>query len=722
MPTISDVARRAGVSPATVSRVLQSAKNVRPDTRERVQRAIEELGYVPSVAAQSLRSKRTHSLALVVSDITNTFWTTVARGVEDVAHQHDYSVLLCNTDEDLAKQLRYLDFLISQQVDGVIIAPYDSDARHLEKLRSRKIPTVLVDRRIEGWEVDSVCGDSLAGARALVQHLIALGHTRIAVLSGPASTSTAEDRVAGYCIALSEAGIPLDPRLIMRGEFRNGTGEELTYQLLDQGLSPTAIFATNNAIALGVIGALSSRGLRIPQDIALVCFDDLPNASRLFPFLTVVAQPAYDLGVNAAQLLLSRLGSEVPLRPRSVVLPSRLIIRHSCGSKATTNGDCQLSLPIVETETSQSTLIRPLSVEEQRSFAHCIEGVAAWLRTASTKFSDYDKSDVNRLLQALLFQETDRLPHLELSVMSRPLYEYILQHELEYDSVGAEVGGLSITPEDHVEFALRMGIDAVPCHLSWRSGSTDRGGVGAPPSLAAQLSYLERYLRAAQGTGVGVIASLPSFFDVALRTSGAAEALDQFLAQRAHLEQRMDTLLEHQEKVMRVVCDRFADDLALVVVRDRLADQAGLHLPPDLFVRLFSFRMARLIAPAKEYGKPLLMHTRGNVDQLLPILYEVGFRATHPLEPEHNDVFRVKRDWIGKLAIVGGISTNLLVQGTKEAIVNTVREYCMELAPGGGYVLGSANGTTQDIPPENYVTMIQAVRKYGRYGSLGQEV
>jgi len=150
LPTISDVAKRATVSPATVSRVIHGAKNVRPATREKVERAIEELGYVPSAVAQSLRSKRTRSLALVVSDITNTFWTTVVRGVEDVAHRHDYSVLLCNTDENLAKQLRYLDVLISKQVDGIIIAPYDSDSQHLHKLRSRNIPTVLIDRRIEG--------------------------------------------------------------------------------------------------------------------------------------------------------------------------------------------------------------------------------------------------------------------------------------------------------------------------------------------------------------------------------------------------------------------------------------------------------------------------------------------------------------------------------------------------------------------------------------------
>ena len=422
MPTISDVARQANVSPATVSRVIQGAKNVSPATRQRVERAIEELGYVPSAVAQSLRSKRTRSLALIVSDITNTFWTTVARGVEDVAQQQGYSVLLCNSDENLAKQEHYLDFLISQQVDGVIIAPFDSDAQHLDKLRRRNIPTVVIDRRIVGWDVDSVWGDSLSGARALVRHLIDLGHRRIAAVSGPAITSTAEDRIAGYCMALAEAGIPLDPELIKRGEFRSTTGEDLTLELLDNGLQPTAIFAANNLIAMGVIDALEKRGLQIPQDIALVSFDDLPNASRLFPFLTVVAQPVYDMGVNAAQLLLSRLASEVPLRPRHVVLPVRLIVRHSCGSQLGEAGTCPLSLPIPQNGLLQNTMVKPLSREEQLRLSPCLEGITATVPGGQHGRTDYDKSDVGRLLAVLQHQEAYRVPHLEFWINNLAVY------------------------------------------------------------------------------------------------------------------------------------------------------------------------------------------------------------------------------------------------------------------------------------------------------------
>jgi len=156
LSTISDVAKRAGVAPVTVSRVINNVSNVSAATREKVQQAIDALGYVPSGAAQSLRSKRTRSLALLVPDITNAFWTTVARGVEDAAQSHNYSILLCNTDESTAKQQRYLDVIISQRVDGVIIAPYDSDAKNLAKLRRRNISTVIIDRQIEGWDVDIV--------------------------------------------------------------------------------------------------------------------------------------------------------------------------------------------------------------------------------------------------------------------------------------------------------------------------------------------------------------------------------------------------------------------------------------------------------------------------------------------------------------------------------------------------------------------------------------
>jgi LacI family transcriptional regulator len=726
----------------TVSRVINNAPNVNAATREKVQHAIESLGYVPSGAAQSLRSKRTRSLALLVPDIANAFWTTVARGVEDAAQSHNYSTLLCNTDESTAKQQRYLDVVISHRVDGVIIAPYDSDAQNLAKLRHRNIPTVVIDRHIEGWEVDTVIGDSISGARALVQHLINLGHKRIAMISGPASTSTAAERIAGYHIALKEAGIPVEPGLIKYGEFRSASGEQLTLQLLDAGLEPTAIFAANNVIAMGVVDALEKRGLRVPQDIALVCFDDLPNTSHFFPFLTVAVQPAYDMGVNAAQLLLSRLNAEVNLQPRQVILPTRLIIRHSCGSKLKGHDDSIFSLPFPQTSPIQSYLVKRLSPEEIRRASNGLTTVTLPRSNNTVGGSDYEKSNINRLLRVLSHQEADRLPHLEFWVTSQAVFEYVLEHKLEYHIIDARVGGQSITPEDHVEFAQRLGMDVVTCNFSWRPNNifgrasdgsehyiggsvktlADVDNLEPPPSLVDQLNYLESYLRAAHGTGVGVVANFTSFFDSAMLAIGVSDSHYMFYDNRPFLEKLMDILLSHQEQVMRAVCDRFAPDLAFILVNDDVAHNAGPLIKPDMFIDIFAARMKRLIAPAKEHGKLVAIHTDGKIDKLLPILHNIGFDIIHPIQPECNDIFGIKEQWAGQMALIGNIPTSLLAYGQKEEIMERVKEYCVKLAAGGGYVLGSSSSIHEEIPPQNFVTMIQAVHKYGRYEALGCEL
>ncbi len=555
----------------------------------------------------------------------------------------------------------------------------------------------------------------------MVRHLIGLGHRRIAVVSGPAITSTAEDRIAGYCMAMAEAGIPLDPALIRRGEFRSTTGEELTQQLLADGLEPTAIFAANNLIAMGVIDALEKRGLQVPQDIALVSFDDLPNASRLFPFLTVVAQPVYDMGVNAAQLLLSQLASDVPLRPRHVVLPVHLIVRHSCGSQLRRDGGCPLSLPIPQVASGPNTMVKPLSPEEQRDLAPCLEGITTSVPVGPHRLKDYDKSDVNRLLEVLQHQETDRVPHLEFWVSSRAVYEYVLEHELEDDITVPQNGGLRVTPEDHVEFAQRLGMDAVPCDFYWHpmNGQPDR--LEPAPSLADQISHLERYLRAAQGTGVGVIARFSSFFGPALAAAGVRDARQEFPGRQDVLLRLMDKLLARQERVMRVVCDRFAGDLALVMVTEDVAGPGGLALDAETFSAVFTHRLKRLVAAAKDHGKLMLMHSKGDLDQFLPILYEVGFDAVHPIEPECNNIFEIKKKWAGRLALVGNIPTSLLVNGSELEIEERVSEHCVRLAPGGGYVLSSSAGITAEIPPLNFVAMARAVHRYGRFESLGRE-
>jgi LacI family transcriptional regulator len=713
----------------TVSRVLNNAANVRPSTRQKVVQAIEELGYVPSGVAQSLRSKRTHTLALLVPDSANAFWTSVARGVEDAAQNRGYSVLLCNTDENLAKQQRYLDVIVGQQVDGAVIAPCGSNAQDLTRLRQRKIPTVVLDRYIRGWDVDTVIGDSIAGARALVRHLIHLGHQQIAVISGPLTTSTASDRLVGYRIALSEAGIAYDPRLVKEGEYRAISGERLTYQLLDEGLAPTAMFAANNALMLGAISALDKRGMCVPQDVALVSFGDLPNTSYFFPFLTVADLPSYEMGVNAAQLLLSRLEAQVDWKPRHVVLPARLIIRQSCGSRlAEDDQDAScLSVPITRAEEIQS-LVKPLDPEEISRFIEHLADIPPEILQTDHRPSGYE-SDVNRLLTVLYHREADRVPHLETSITSKALYEYVLERELGTGPANGDLRRPPIAPDDQVEFAQRLGMDAVVCKL-WAQPDTESAAsegrvktwgdlhkLEPPRSLASQLDALERYVRAVQGTGVGVVVCFPSFFASTIGAIGITD-LRALCQDQSFFEAAMDLLLDYWEQVMRAVCDRFAGDLAFLLVDDDLTPASS---KPDLFMEIYPQRMKRLIAPAREHGKLVALHTAGKVDHLLPMVDDIGFDIIHPLQPHANPVFETRRQWAGRLALIGGFPTDLLIHGDQDEIEERVREYCSTLAPGGGYVLGASASITAEIPPESFVTMIRAIHKYGRYGCLGQE-
>jgi LacI family transcriptional regulator len=331
MTNIRDVAKLAGVAPITVSRVVNSADGVRDDTRQRVQQAISQLHYVPNTLARSLRSRQSHTIALIVSDITNPFWTTVARGVEDIAAENNFQTILCNTDESPIKEANYLNLLVERRVDGVIIAPTTRDKRQLAVLKQLQVPCVLIDRRVDGFKADLVYGDSRCGARLLLDHLISLGHCRIALINGPSSISSAQDRADGYRDALAAHGIAVDANLIFQGDFKQESGCRLTRQVLTLDPRPTAIFAANNFIALGVLQALQEEELRVPEDMALVCIDDLPFFSAIDPFLTVVAQPAYEMGAAAAGLLVERLTTQRAGKAREVVLAPQLIIRRSCG-------------------------------------------------------------------------------------------------------------------------------------------------------------------------------------------------------------------------------------------------------------------------------------------------------------------------------------------------------------------------------------------------------
>jgi len=344
MSTISDVARLAGVSTMTVSRVVNSSGYSSRETRARVEAAIAELGYVPNALARQLRSKLTKTLALVVSDISNPFFTTIARGVEDVAVRHGFSVMYCNTDESEREEAQYLLMLIERQVDGVLLVPARSSGTSFRLLQAHKMPVVVLDRRVASRHVDSVRCDSEAGAHALTRHLIELGHRRIAVLTGRRTISTSVDRVAGCRRALEEVGLTLPDELVRYGGFNFGNlnqadGHRMAQAVLASAADrPTAIFAANNFIAFGAIRALHEAGLRVPDDMSVVAFDDLPVEWVSDPFLTVAAQPAYEIGRHAAAMLLDRLSGKRIAEGEDVLLPFELIIRRSSAAPRVATG------------------------------------------------------------------------------------------------------------------------------------------------------------------------------------------------------------------------------------------------------------------------------------------------------------------------------------------------------------------------------------------------
>lgn len=366
MPTINDVAKLAGVSVGTVSNVINNLGNVSIATRQKVERAIAELGYVPSATARSLRSKRTRWLTMVVPTVAHPHWQALVRGAEDEAYSRGYVVLLGNTDEDLAKQDQYLDVAIGQNVAGIIIAPCNPDPDDLARLRRRNIPVVLINRRVNGRQVDGVFCDNTAAARTLVRHLIELGHRRIAMVSGPKRLSTMQERMTGYIIALAEAGLTPDHRLLKFHERPAPADDPAVDQLLAGANRPTAIFAATSEIARDIIVALGRRGLRVPQDMALVCFGD--HTQAIFPFLTYILEPGYEMGVEAARLLFSRLEAGPSLEPRQIFLPTQLIVRYSCGSKLSDAAPGP-SLLLTQERSLQSKRVEALDPAIRRQFS-----------------------------------------------------------------------------------------------------------------------------------------------------------------------------------------------------------------------------------------------------------------------------------------------------------------------------------------------------------------
>ena len=332
MVTIYDIAKKANVSAMTVSRVINNTGRISEKTRSKVKRVLEELNYVPNHTARSLVLQKTKLLFLLITDITNPFYTTLSRGAEDAARKHGYQLLFGNSDETVEKEADYIHTILSSRVDGVLLAPSgDTSLPNLERLNTNHVPFVLIDREVPGVEADLVLGDSREGARALVDHLSSLGHRRIAMVNGVNTTSSARLRLQGYLDGMKLNDLTVEDSYIHESSFRAiDDSSSIEAWLKRMNPFPTAILAGNNVLAIQTIRMLHKCGLRVPDDVSVVGFDDLGPFSEVDPFLTVISQQAYQFGYIGTQILIDRIENREINEPRKkIVLPSELLVHRS---------------------------------------------------------------------------------------------------------------------------------------------------------------------------------------------------------------------------------------------------------------------------------------------------------------------------------------------------------------------------------------------------------
>ena len=332
MVTRNDVARLAGVSPALVSYVLNNGpRPVSEKTRARVLKAIRELDYQPSAVARNLRLQRTSTLGLILPDTQNPYFSEVTRGIEWIAFENDYTVILCHSGYSLERELQYVNALRMQRVAGVIWIPATASLEPYNRLVKFGVPTVLLDRFIPGQNVMAVVADNFRGGYLATQHLIQLGHRRIGAISRPVNLSHSQERIHGYLAALREAGIPIDECLISPGGYWLENGRKAFERLMALEEPPTALFAYNDIMAIGALRAAHQHGLKIPDDFSIVGFDNIPEADFTSPALTTISQPKFDMGRTGTELLLRLISGESPGIESLSPLEVSLIIRESTG-------------------------------------------------------------------------------------------------------------------------------------------------------------------------------------------------------------------------------------------------------------------------------------------------------------------------------------------------------------------------------------------------------
>lgn len=331
MTTINDVAHLAKVSTATVSRVLHDTGNVKQATRNRVLKAVEALNYQPNILARQFRRKETRSIVVVFPDITSPFYSKVLLGIEDVARRYNYQVLLGDSRNDPEREFQYLDLLKQKQVDGMILLTSRIGQADMAEIASQ-FPIVLAGDYFEGLQVPMVSIDNISGARKITDHLISLGHERIAFFSGPMDRNFSKDRWKGFRQALANHDLQVYEGCILEGNYTIDSGYALLSRTLDLDPRPTAVFASNDQMAVGAIKAALDKGLRVPEDLAIVGFDDIDMASICEPELTTIAQPKHGIGEQAMELLIKQM-MNIPLAKPHVLLDGKLIIRESCGKR-----------------------------------------------------------------------------------------------------------------------------------------------------------------------------------------------------------------------------------------------------------------------------------------------------------------------------------------------------------------------------------------------------
>lgn len=327
-----DVAKLAGVSTATVSAYLNENKYISDKLRKKVQKAIEELNYEINTIAKSLKEERNYTIGIIVGNIASQFYSTLAKSIEDTANKSGYNVILCNSDYDSEKELKYLKVLKSNRVSGIIITPIGKNAEYVNQLIDADTKVVLLDRLIEGVECDAVKMNNIDGAYKAVSYLISRGYKRIGIITGNIDITTGKERYLGYIKALEDAGILKNDELIKFGDFKKESGIRLTKELLKGSNTPEAIFTTNIDTTIGSLITIKEMNLKIPDDIAIVGFDDSDWSIILDPPLTAVSQPIYKLGKTATEILIKKIENGkkfINEKPKIMTYETNFIIRNS---------------------------------------------------------------------------------------------------------------------------------------------------------------------------------------------------------------------------------------------------------------------------------------------------------------------------------------------------------------------------------------------------------